>query len=97
MANAYTLVGGLGGTPYDGDNPIIPTTTNITIPTDTYFDTEVTIRGDVNLQPKNIKNGVNIFGVTGNAVAVSNVGGEGTAYIYDNGYTLYKITNVVYR
>lgn len=95
MANAYSLVGGLGGDYYTGSNPIIPATNNIVIPADTYFDEETIVKGDTNLVPKNIKLGVSIFGVNGSAVAVQNVGGIGTAYLYvDGGYSVYKITSI---
>lgn len=93
MADAYSLIGGLGGDYYTGSNPIIPTTNNIVIPADTYFDEETIVKGDTNLVSKNIKLGVSIFGISGSAVAVQNVGGIGTAYLYiDGGYSVYKIT-----
>lgn len=95
MAKAYTLVGGQGGSEYTGANPIIPETSDIVIAKDTYFAKDVTVMGDSDLVSGNIKDGVDIFGVTGRAVAVENVGGNGTAYLYQNGYSTYKITNVM--
>ncbi len=94
MAKAYTLVGGQGGSEYTGVNPIVPGTSDLVIAKDTYFAKDVMVMGDSDLISENIKDGVNIFGVTGSAVAVENVGGMGTAYIYQDGYSTYKITNV---
>lgn len=97
MAKAYTLVGGQGGSEYTGANPIVPGASDIVIAKDTYFAKDVTVMGDSDLVPRNIKDGVSIFGVTGSATEVENVGGMGTAYIYQDGYGTYKITNVTNR
>lgn len=48
-----------------------PSTSDQTIASGTYLTGAQTIQGDTNLVPANIKSGVNIFGVTGNAVGES--------------------------
>lgn len=93
MAKAYTLVGGQGGSEYTGANPIVPGTSDIVIAKDTYFKENLIVQGDSNLVPSNIRNGVSIFNVVGNAAEVENVGGYGTVYFYGAGGT-WKITSI---
>lgn len=51
---------------YIGANAITPTSNLITLKTQNkYVDANISIRGDANLIPGNIKNGVSIFGVSG--------------------------------
>lgn len=51
---------------YSGANVITPTTNLITLQTQNkYVGANISIRGDANLIPANIKNGVSIFGVSG--------------------------------
>lgn len=51
---------------YIGANAIMPTTNLITLRTQNkYVGANISIRGDANLIPANIKNGVSIFGVSG--------------------------------
>lgn len=100
MANAYTLVGGLGGLNYTGDNPITPTTSDIVIEDGTIFDADLVVKGDSNLTASNIKNGTTIFGVTGTSQPVEFTSGyAGTAYIGTSlsDYTRYNIKSITYK
>lgn len=47
-----------------GGGTIIPSKEDIVIPA--FTNTELTVKGDADLKPENIKNGINVFGVTGN-------------------------------
>jgi hypothetical protein len=97
MANAYTLVGGSSaGDIYTGDNPITPTTTAITIPTDTMFEADLKVKGDSNLVSSNIMQGNTIFGVVGSVESVEYSGNIGVAYvrnIFDE-ITRWNITSI---
>lgn len=99
MAKAFTLVGGLGGgAEWTGSYTITPTTSNIVIPEDTVFNETFTVLGDVDLLPKNIKNGIDIFNIQGTADPVQDVGGLGTVYITNvSGTNIYRITNINYN
>lgn len=100
MANAYTLVGGLGGASYSGDNPITPTTSDIVIGDGTVFDANLVVKGDSNLIPSNIASGTTIFGVTGTSPWVMFYSGSaGSAYIGTSltDYTQYKMKNITYK
>lgn len=100
MANAYTLVGGLGGVSYEGDNPITPTISDIVIEDGTVFDTNLVIKGDSNLTASNIKSGTTIFGVAGTSQPVEFTSGyAGTAYIGTSlsDYTRYNIKSITYK
>ena len=55
---------------YTGANPIIPSTTNKTIPANTVLTNPLVINGDSDLISSNIKKDVNIFGVVGNLSGV---------------------------
>jgi hypothetical protein len=62
---AYTTTGKTVGTmPNRGARILTPSTTNVAIPAG-YHNGSGYVRGDTNLIPENIKNGVNIFNVTG--------------------------------
>lgn len=57
---------GLTGTaPTQGTKTWTPTTSNQTIPMETFLTGTQTIKGDANLKAENIKDGVSIFGITG--------------------------------
>lgn len=58
-----------------------PTTTNQTIASGQYLSGAQTIKGDANLAAGNIKDGVTIFGVTGNYTGGGGGGGGGTVTI----------------
>ncbi len=58
-----------------------PTTTNQTIASGQYLSGTQTIKGDANLAAGNIKDGVTIFGVTGNYTGGGGGGGGGTVTI----------------
>lgn len=63
---AYVASGKVTGTmPSQGAQTITPGTTNQTIQSGRYLSGTQTILGDAQLIPENIKDGVNIFGVTG--------------------------------
>lgn len=53
--------------PREQEQTITPTTTNQVIPQSTYLEGKQTVLGDENLVPKNIAQGVEIFGVVGTA------------------------------
>lgn len=55
---------------WQGGGTIIPSKTDIAIPS--YTDTELTVQGEPNLNPKNIKSGVDVFGVTGSLEQANN-------------------------
>lgn len=55
--------------PTKGAQTYTPKTTNQTIPSGRWLTGTQTIKGDANLVPSNIKNGVTIFGVTGTAAS----------------------------
>lgn len=58
---------------YFGVNVITPRVNSITLQTQNkYVAANITIRGDANLIPANIKNGVSIFGVSGTYTATQN-------------------------
>ena len=100
MANAYTLVGGLGGVSYEGDNPIIPTTSDIVIEDGTIFDANLVIKGDSNLIASNIKSNATIFGITGTSKPVEFTSGyAGVAYIGTSlsNYIRYNIKSITYK
>lgn len=100
MANAYTLVGGLGGgNDYTGSNPITPKTTDIVIPTETSFDENLIVKGSPNLTPSNIMKDSTIFGVSGDVERVTYEGDYGVVYIGTSisNYTKYKMTNIQYK
>lgn len=64
---------------YFGANAITPTTNLITLKTQNkYVGANISIRGDANLIPMNIKNGVSIFGVSGtyNGSSITTVQGS---------------------
>jgi hypothetical protein len=50
---------------YKGDNPVTPGTKNISIPAHTLLREALTILGDSDLLPKNIREGINLFGIAG--------------------------------
>lgn len=99
MANAYTLVGGLGGgNDYTGSYVITPKNDAIVIPKETSFDADLTVKGDANLIPSNIMQGYTIFGVSGIAMPVEYEGDIGVVYIETStGYTKYKMTKITYK
>lgn len=57
-----------------------PTTSDQTIASGQYLSGAQTIKGDANLQPSNIANGVTIFGVTG-ALSSANISQDGTTKV----------------
>ena len=57
-----------------------PTTSDQTIASGQYPSGTQTIKGDANLQPSNIANGVTIFGVTG-ALSSANISQDGTTKV----------------
>lgn len=57
-----------------------PTTSDQTIASGLYLSGAQTIKGDANLQPSNIANGVTIFGVTG-ALSSANISQDGTTKV----------------
>lgn len=58
---------------YTGVITVTPSKTNTILPTgDRYNGSNITVKGDVNLIPANIRNGVAIFGVTGTFVDAAN-------------------------
>ena len=100
MANAYTLVGGLGGgNDYTGSYTIVPTNSPITIPNGTVFSANLVVKGDANLIPSNIMQGYTIFGVRGDVEPVIYEGGYGVAYIgtSTSDYKKYRMTNIAYK
>ena len=63
----FSKPNGLGssGVQYKGNYEIIPSTSDIIIPKNTVFKNDFIIKGDTDLTPANIKDGVTIFNVTG--------------------------------
>lgn len=97
MANAYTLVGGLGTT-YDGSYVLTPTTSDIIIPDNTVFRSNLTVKGDSNLISANIIAGNSIFGVEGTKTPVEYEGDIGVGYIGDEAnYIRYKMISITYK
>ena len=73
---AYVKGNKITGTmPNNGAKIITPSTTNQAIPAG-YHNGSGYVKGDTNLKPENIKNGVSIFGVAGN-LTVKSLGGYG--------------------
>lgn len=58
-----------GTAPSKKATTITPTTSNQTIAAGTHLTGLLTIKGDSNLLPENIKSGISIFGVSGNYTA----------------------------
>lgn len=56
-----------GGTTYNGPSIITPGTKDIIIPKNTILSNDLTILGDSDLVSNNIKEGIDIFGITGSA------------------------------
>lgn len=63
------LIGEINGSPtaipYTGDAEITPSTSDLVLSNGTWLQNGVTIKGDTNLKPENIKDGVTLFGVLG--------------------------------
>lgn len=82
------------------EKSVTPSKNSTTIePDDKYVLTKVTIEGDNNLKPDNIKNGVTIFGVSGNLETekptqekTATPSNNSVIVNPDNGYTLSKVT-----
>ena len=74
-----------------GERTITPSTTDQVLP-DGYYSGNITVKGDSDLKPENIVEGVEIFGVTGSA-NISNLGGaryaSDTTPTYDYNRTMY--------
>lgn len=90
---------------YGGDYNIIPTTSEIIIPQRTYFKQDLTLLGDDNLLPQNIKNNIVIAGVMGRAQEVKDFtpecgvfyDGNGERWLQPYGLSPRDETNKVFR
>lgn len=72
--------------PREQEQTITPTTTNQVIPQSTYLEGQQIILGDENLVPKNIAQGVDIFGVVGTAQTATR----------DENETMYEMQEIDY-
>jgi hypothetical protein len=65
-----------------GERTITPSTTDQVLP-DGYYSGDITVKGDIDLKPENIVEGVEIFGVTGSASSIKLSLGDVTNFNHD--------------
>lgn len=72
---------------YKPPNPIIPDTGDMTLPGGAWYMNGVTIKGEPNLKPENIRSGITMFGIPG---SMTDYSFENWTFTLDNGSTVVK-------
>lgn len=93
---AYAKGSKITGTiPTQAAKTITPGTSAQTISAGQYLSGAITVAGDSDLVPSNIRSGANIFGVSGNSYVVNTSGANATAAALRSGYTAYANGNYI--